>query len=73
MPKSEYFLLDMGQNPPTSQAETTVSAVVHFENYTSGKVRIMVCSVIVLFLNMYISFISKISRMCFFFSTKCHC
>lgn len=44
MPKLEYFLLDMGQSPPTSQAETTVSAVVHFENYTSGKVRIMVCN-----------------------------
>lgn len=66
-----YSLLDMGQRLPPSQAETTASAVVHTENCISGNIRIMVPSVIFLFLCTDILFLLKMSRMhIFFYKTR---
>lgn len=49
---------------PLSEAGTKASTVVHIEKCTSGNIRIMVPSVIFLFLTIDIFFTLKMSRMC---------
>lgn len=70
MPKRAYSLLDMGQRLPPSQAGTTASAS-HTENCISGNIRIMVPTVISLFLCTDILFVLKMCRMhIFFYKTR---